>query len=154
MLPYSPRHLPKASPVPAKIAGFSSGKITFQKIVDFFAPSTPAASLQELSIFSRTGCTLLTTNGIPTKIMATVMPILVYAILIPNLAKKLPTMPESDVKDVSAIPATAVGSAKGSSIIPSMIRLPGNSYLTNTHARMVPIMPLITDAAKADMKLV
>ena len=88
MLPYSPRHLPNASPVPVKIAGFSSGKITFQKMVDFFAPNTPAASLQELSIFSSTGCTLLTTKGIPTKIIATVIPILVYAILIPNPAKK------------------------------------------------------------------
>ena len=38
-------YLPNASPVPAKIAGFSSGKMTFQKIVVFFAPSTPAASL-------------------------------------------------------------------------------------------------------------
>ena len=44
-----------------------------------------------------------------------------------DFAKKLPISPWSAVRDVSEIPATAVGSAKGSSIIPSMIRLPGNS---------------------------
>ena len=82
------------------------------------------------------------------------MPILVYAILIPNPAKKLPTIPESEVRDVSAIPATAVGRAKGSSIIPSISLLPGKSYFTSTHARIVPIIPFITAAAKAHTKLV
>ena len=95
----------------------------------------------------------LTTKGIPTKINATVIPILVYAILIPKFAKKLPTRPLSDVRDVSEIPATAVGSAKGSSIIPSMILFPGKSYLTSTHARTRPIIALITVAANAVIKL-
>ena len=69
-------------------------------------------------------------------------------------AKKLPTIPESEVRDVSAIPATAVGRAKGSSIIPSISLLPGKSYFTSTHARTVPIIPFITAAAKAHTKLV
>ena len=44
----------------------------------------------------------------------------------PNFAKKLPIKPVSAVSEVSAIPATAVGSAKGSSIIPPIILLPWN----------------------------
>ena len=95
----------------------------------------------------------LTTKGIPTKINATVIPILVYAILIPKFAKKLPTRPLSDVRDVSEIPATAVGSAKGSSIIPSMILFPGKSYRTSTHARISPMMAFTTVAANAVIKL-
>ena len=71
----------------------------------------------------------------------------------PNFAKKLPIQPLSVVKYVSEIPATAVGSAKGSSIIPSKMRLPGNSYLTSTHASISPITALIADAANAVMKL-
>ena len=81
------------------------------------------------------------------------IPILVYAILIPNFAKKLPTSPLSDVSDVNEIPATAVGSAKGSSIIPSMILFPGKSYLTSTHARISPMMAFTTVAANAVIKL-
>ena len=50
---------------------------------------------------------------------------------------------------VRDIPATAVGNAKGSSIIPSRNRFPGNSYLTSTQARTNPITALISDAKKA-----
>ena len=48
------------------------------------------------------------------------MPILVYAILIPNLAKKLPTRPESDVKDVSGNvpPARIISYGKETLYIP------------------------------------
>ena len=56
---------------------------------------------------------------------ATVIPVFVYAILIPNLAKIEPTQPVSAMREVSEMPATAVGRAKGSSIMPSMILLPG-----------------------------
>ena len=44
----------------------------------------------------------------------------------PNFAKNPPIRPVSAVREVSAMPATAVGSANGSSIIPSRILLPGN----------------------------
>jgi hypothetical protein len=43
-------------------------------------------------------------------------------------------------------PATEVGSAKGRSIEASIIRLPGKSYRTNTHAIAVPNKPLIKAA--------
>ena len=77
------------------------------------------------------------------------IPSLVYAIGIPNFAKNAPSQPLVVVRCVSAIPATAVGSAKGSSIIPFIICLPGKLYLTRTHASIVPITASISAAINA-----
>ena len=49
------------------------------------------------------------------------------------------------------MPATAVGSAKGSSISPSSILLHVKSYLTNVHASIVPNIQLITAAIKEQL---
>ena len=46
------------------------------------------------------------------------------------------------------MPATAVGNANGSSIIPSINRFPGNSYFTSTHAMISPNTTLINAAIK------
>ena len=64
-----------------------------------------------------------------------------------------PIRPWSAVSEVSAIPATAVGNANGSSIIPSKTLLNGKSYLTRTQARITPITAFIADAMKAVKKL-
>ena len=74
--------------------------------------------------------------------------------LMPSFEKKLPIMPVSAVSDVRAIPATAVGRAKGSSIIPSKILLNGNLYRTSTQARITPITAFIADAVRAVKKLI
>ena len=152
-LPYSPIHLAKAIVKPAMSAGRISGNITLKKIRVREAPNIAAASSYSFSTFSSTGCTLLTTNGIPIKTSATVIPIRVYAIFIPTFAKILPTHPSGIVRCVSAIPATAVGNANGSSIIPSIIFFPGKSYLTSTHAIIIPITAFISDAISAVMIL-
>ena len=52
------------------------------------------------------------------------------------------------------MPATAVGSAKGSSISPSSILFPAKSYLTNVHASIVPNTQLITAAINEQTILV
>ena len=52
------------------------------------------------------------------------------------------------------MPATAVGSAKGSAISPSSILLHVKSYLTNVHASIVPNIQLITAAIKEQLILV
>ena len=145
-LPYSPIHLPSAKPKPVSAGGIISGKITLRNIVPLFAPSAPAASSYDGSSFSSTGCTALTTNGMPINISATTIPILVCAIFIPNGANNFPISPSSVVRFARAKPATAVGSANGSSIIPSRTRLSGKSYLTSTQASMTPIIEFIIDA--------
>ena len=71
----------------------------------------------------------------------------------PNLAKNLPIKPVSAVKEVNAMPATAVGNAKGSSIIPSKMRFNGNLYRTSTHAKITPITALIAEAMNAVSRL-
>ncbi len=52
------------------------------------------------------------------------------------------------------MPATAVGKAKGSSIRPPIICLPGKEYLTKVHARISPKKQLITAAIKEHRMLV
>ena len=76
-LPYSPILLANAIVKPEINAGRISGKITSKKILALEAPNIAAASSYSFSTFSSTGCTLLTTNGIPIKTNATVIPILV-----------------------------------------------------------------------------
>ena len=52
------------------------------------------------------------------------------------------------------IPATEVGSANGSSIQPSRIRFPGNSYLTSTQAMITPNTLFISAAINEHPMLV
>ena len=69
---------------PAIRDGKISGRITRNIVCLLFAPRIFAASSYWISIFSKTGCTARTTNGIPINTSATMIPSLVYAILIPN----------------------------------------------------------------------
>ena len=75
-----------------------------------------------------------------------------YAILIPNPAKKLPTIPESEVRDVSAIPATAVGRAKGSSITPSMCSQPRRYTLTDAALETLSIIAYKQPVTKIEIE--
>ena len=76
-LPYSPIPLANASPKPVRIDGISSGSITLKNVFDGPAPNMYAASSYRPSSFSSTGCTFLTTNGIPTNTSAIIIPICV-----------------------------------------------------------------------------
>ena len=152
-LPYSPRLLANAMVNPATSAGKTSGMMTLQNICTRDAQNISAVSSYSPSIFSSTGWTLLTTNGIPMNTSATVIPTLVYAMSMPNFANRLPVQPFFTVRCVSAIPATAVGSANGSSMIPSMIRFPGNLYRTSTHASTSPMTAFISNAISAVRRL-
>lgn len=66
-LPYSPIARANDKPNPVSKAGFNSGNITLKNNFILEAPSTFAASSYCPSKFSRTGWTVLTTKGIPTK---------------------------------------------------------------------------------------
>ena len=94
------------------------------------------------------------TNGSPTKINAITSPRWVYVTFIPSFSRPLPSQPLSEYNFESVMPATAVGSAKGSSMNPSKIRFPGKSYLTNVHATISPNTALSTAATNEQPMLV
>ena len=71
----------------------------------------------------------------------------------PKFANKAPTGPDDTVRWASEIPATAVGKANGSSIIPSRILFPGNSYRTSTQAMISPITALMIEAINDVVRL-
>ena len=101
------------------------GRITLVMICQRFAPSVAAASSSSASRSSSTGCTVRTTNGRPMKISAIRMPSGVNATLMPNGTSRPPSQPFSANSVVSAMPATAVGKAKGMSMMASNTRLNG-----------------------------
>ena len=89
------------------------------------APRLVAASSISVSRSSSTGCTVRTMKGRPMKTSASSTPSGVKATLIPNDSTIRPTQPLPAHSAVSAMPATAVGSAKGRSTSESTIFLPG-----------------------------
>ena len=129
--------------------GNKGGKTTFLKVSQDEAPKDQAASSNSLSISCNTGCTVLTTKGKETKIIAIATPVRVKTTFIPRLCKKLPSQP-SGLQTVAKVkPATDVGKAKGKSIAASSVFLPGKSYRTKTHAKIKPKTPFIKLATKA-----
>ncbi|MCY1246662.1 hypothetical protein D9M72_599220 [compost metagenome] len=91
--PYSPTPRAKARAKPVRPAGSSPGNSTRLIVWKRLAPSVAAASSTSLSISSMIGCTVLTTNGRPTKISATTMPDGVKAILSPSGSMNWPIQP-------------------------------------------------------------
>ena len=83
------------------------------------------------------------------KIMATKIPIGVNATLMPSSASGAPSQPFCANSDVSATPATAVGSANGISTMASNNRRPGKRYRTSAQTMIIPITRLTNAAAKA-----
>ena len=124
--PYSPTARAKAIAKPVSSAGISVGKTTWRKACQRLAPRLTAASSYSVSRSSRMGCTVRTTKGRPMKISATSTPSGVKATLMPSGSRCWPTQPLGAYSAVSAMPATAVGSAKGRSTSASTSRLPGN----------------------------
>ena len=124
--PYSPTARAKASAKPVISAGSSAGSSTRRMVCQRLAPRLAAASSISRSTSSSTGCTVRTTKGTPMKISAITMPNGVNATFQPNhSASGAPSQPFSEYSAVSAMPATAVGSAKGRSTSASRIFLPG-----------------------------
>src|SRR3984957_20356804 len=130
--PISPTERANDSAAPDRIAGRSAGSTTRLKIVALDAPRLAAASSASRSTSSSTGWTERTTNGSVTNRRATNTIARVYARWMPN---GLP----GPYSASSVRPATIVGSANGRSISALMIRLPGKSSRTRTHATIVPI---------------
>ena len=83
------------------------------------------------------------------KVRASVTPSGVKATSRPSSASGLPSQPVRAYSVVRAIPATAVGSAKGRSTRASTRRRPGKRYRASTHATQRPKTALI-DAATAE----
>ena len=123
--PYSPIARANASANPVSSAGVTIGKTTRRKLCQRDAPSVAAASSSSRGSSSSTGCTVRTTNGRPMNVSATSTPSGVNATLMPSGASSAPNQPLGANSPVSAMPATAVGSAKGRSTSASTIRLPG-----------------------------
>ena len=77
--PYSPIARASASVNPVASAGMTVGRITRRNTIQRLAPSDSSASSRLTSTSSSAGCTDRTTNGMPIKVNATVMPTHVYA---------------------------------------------------------------------------
>ena len=73
----------------------TAGRITRSTVCQRDAPSVAAASSIWTSISSSTGCTVRTTNGSPTNIIATVTPAGANATLIPSGSRNRPSHPFS-----------------------------------------------------------
>ena len=67
----------------------------------------------------------------------------------PSGSRWRPIQPLPAYSVVSAMPATAVGRAKGRSTSPSSKRLPGKWYRSNTHASSSPNTALTAAAPRA-----
>ncbi len=123
--PYSPVARAKASANPVNSAGAIAGRITRPKVCQRVAPRLAAASSSSRSSSSSTGCTVRTTNGRPMKVSAITTPRGVNATLMPSGSSQRPIQPLPANSAVSAMPATAVGSANGRSTSASTSRRPG-----------------------------
>ena len=120
--PYSPSARAKASAKPVSRAGARVGRMTRRKVWPRLAPRVAAASSSSLCRSSSTGCTVRTTKGRPMKVRATNTPSGVNATL---TGSHWPIQPFSAYSAVSAMPATAVGRAKGRSTSASTTRWKG-----------------------------
>ena len=87
------------------------------------------------------------------KVSATTTPSGANATLMPAGSRYWPSQPFDAYSAVSAMPATAVGSAKGRSTSAETRRLPGNSVRTSTQAINSPNTALISAAIAAAPKL-
>src|SRR5450631_2554225 len=151
--PYSPTARANARAKPVSRAGHNAGRMTRAKVCHSDAPSVAAACSTSLSNSSNTGCKVLTTNGKPMKMSAMTTPKGVNATWIPSGCNPRPNHPLGAYRAVSAMPATAVGSANGKSTMASMSRLNGNRYRTKTHAMTSPNTALTAAASSAAPKL-
>ncbi len=147
--PYSPRARAKARVVPVMRGGKIWGRVTRRKIFNRDAPRLAAASSWAGSSSSRTGCSVRTTKGRPIKVSARRTPSGVKATLIPKRSAYCPSQPVGTHRAVRAMPATAVGIAKGRSTDASKKRRNGNRYRTRTQATSEPSTELMS-AARAD----
>ena len=151
--PYSPTARANASAKPVNRAGHSAGRITRTNVCHSEAPSVAAACSTSRSSSSSTGCSVRITNGSPMKMSATTTPNGLNATWIPSGCNTRPSQPFGVYSAVSAMPATAVGSANGRSTMASMSRLPGNRYRTKTQATRRPNRALTHAASNAAPKL-
>ena len=102
-----------------------------RNVVACDAPREWAASSSSASSSRRTGCTVLTTNGSVTNIIASTIAVRVYATL-------MPTGDAGPYSASSVNPATIVGNANGRSMIAFTAAFPRKSSRTRTHAVIVP----------------
>src|SRR6266516_1414856 len=140
--PNSPIALASASAIPERTPGKMLGKITRLNEVRPEAPSERAASSASGSSSCRTGCTVRTTNGRVTNIIASTIAVRVNA-------TSTPIGERGPYRARSVRPATIVGSANGRSMIALTSDFPRNSSRTSTHAVIVPSTAFRSDTATA-----
>ena len=91
--PYSPMARANASAKPVMTGGNNDGAMTLTNVRNRPAPSVAAASSTSSSRFSKTGCSVRTTNGMPTNVSAMTTPSGVNAPLIPSGTRNCPSQP-------------------------------------------------------------
>jgi len=151
--PYSPSARANERANPVSSVGSMAGAITRASTRRRPAPSTAAASSMAGSRSRRTGWSVRTTKGSPTKVRATTTPAGAKATWTPFATRWRPMKPFSAYTAVSAMPATAVGSANGRSTSASASALPGNRYRVSTHASTDPKTRLISAPRREAKKL-
>jgi len=151
--PYSPTAREKPSATPVRSVGQIDGSTTQMKLWNLEAPRVSAARSTSRSRSPSTGCSVRTTNGRLTNASATTMPSGVYATRIPSGSSSCPIQPLGAYRAVRAMPATAVGSANGRSMMASNSRRPGKRWRVKAQAMMNPNTALIAAASSAAPKL-
>ena len=117
--PNSPRARDQASTPPAASDGPTRGSVTRRKTVQRPAPSVRAASSNRTSMERSPASTVITRNGIATKLSATMTPGVVNGRLRPVApASGAPSRPRRPNASRSATPPTTGGSTIGSVVSP------------------------------------
>src|SRR2546421_3693918 len=137
--PNSPSARAQQSTAPATSEGRTSGSVTRQNTVERLAPSVRAASSKRVSIERSPASTVITRNGMATKVSAMMAPAVVKGRWIPKaVASQPPTRPLRPKASSKATPPTTGGSTMGSTVNARKTERPGKASRANVQASGTP----------------
>ena len=137
--PNSPSARAQASTAPATSAGRIAGSVTRRNVYQRDAPSVRDASSSRGSSWRSAASTVITRNGIATKVCATTTPAVVNGSVMPNQSSRYwPTSPRRPSAKNSATPPTTGGSTIDSGHSARTAPRPGNSTRASSQASGTP----------------
>src|SRR5438105_12162335 len=145
--PNSPSARAQHSTAPAISEGRTRGKVTLHRTVHRLAPRVRAASSNRMSIERSPASTVITRNGIATKVSARMAPAVVKGRWTPNVvASQPPSSPRRPKASSSATPPTTGGRTIGKTVKARKTDRPGKVSLANVQASGTPRMSAIAVA--------
>src|SRR6266568_6048801 len=145
--PNSPSARAQHSTAPAISEGRTSGRVTLQRTVQRLAPSVRAASSKRMSIERSPASTVITRNGMATKVSAMMAPAVVKGRWIPKVvASQPPTRPRRPKASSKATPPTTGGSTMGNTVRARIADRPGKVIRAKVQASGTPRMSAIAVA--------